>query len=229
MGHILSRPIRPSLTQIHTLKSELSSLKHGNVIYFMGCGFMSWMLAPTSLILGGTLAAISLLSGVQYLDRTRDSLLLDEQRNSRTIRAPQTPEEDLVQQYKNSHIDISLHKKSFMFSLGKLPLIGIALLGCITTGNFLAAALLCAAVGYSTKQTFKSLNRWDDGLVHKKHLKEDLANVRLDSEVSPSGTLPDLSYNTVAPQISSACKAPVATLPQDFIEPSTAPVRKNKI
>lgn len=229
MGHILSRPIRPSLIQIHKLKSELSSLKHGNVIYFLGCGFMSWMLAPTSLVLGGALAAVSILSGVQYLDRTRDSLLLDKQRNSSAIRAPQTPEEDLVQQYKNSHIDISLHRKAFMFSLGQLPLIGVCLLGCITTGNFLGAALLCAAVGYSTKQTFKSLSRWDDGLVHKKHLRDDLSLARLDQVVSPSGTLPDLSCNTVAPQISSACKAPLSPLSQDIIEPIITSTRKNKI
>lgn len=230
MGPILSRPIRPSLIQIHKLKSELSSLKHGNVVYFLGCGFMSWMLFPTSLVLGGALAVVSILSGVQYLDRTRDALLLEGQRNSKTARAPQTAEEDLVQQYKNSHMDISLHRKSFVFSLVQLPLIGISLLGCITTGNFMGAALLCAAVGYSTKETFKSLSRWDDGLVHKKHLSEDLRHARLEPEtVSPSGTLPDLSSHMVAPHISRSCEAPLVSVPTETIEPPIIPTRKSRI
>lgn len=230
MGHILSRPIRPSLIQIHRLKSELSSLKHGNVIYFLGCGFMSWMLAPTSLILGGALALVAIGSGVQYLDRIRDGFLLDNQRTDQTNRPPQTPEEDLIQEYKNAHMDISLHRKSFAFSLGQLPLLGISLLGCISTGNVLGAALLCAAVGYSTKQTFKSLQRWDDGLIHKKHIQEDLKQIPKDllhTSQPGLGTLPDLSYRGVTSETSPKISQGSGEDPSIHRAPSLG--RKNKI
>lgn len=230
MGHILSRPIRPSLIQIHRLKTELSSLKHGNVIYFLGCGFMSWMLAPTSLILGGALALVAIGSGVQYLDRIRDGLLLDHQRTNQTNRPPQNPEEDLIQNYKNAHMDISLHRKSFMFSLGELPLLGISLLGCISTGNVLGAALLCAAVGYSTKQTFKSLHRWDDGLIHKKHIQDDLNQILKSPPYVPQpgmGALPDLSYSGASLE-----KAPTASQKvedEPALQATSTLVRKNKM
>lgn len=197
MGHILSRPIHASLTEIHKLRSELAALKHGNVVYFIGCGFMSWVLLPTSFMLAASMAVVAALSGAQYLDRTRDNILLRTQRNN-ADRSPQTSEEDLVQQYKNSHLNISLNRKSFAFSLAQLPFIGVALLGCITTGNILCAALLSAAVGYSTKQVFTSLHKWDDALIHKKHLKEDLGQTEQDhlqDKPSPSGTLPDLSHS----------------------------------
>ena len=68
----------------------------------------------------------------------------------------------------------------------------------ITTGNILGAALLSAAVGYSTKQVFTSLHKWDDALIHKKHLKEDLGQTEpdhLQDKPAPSGTLPDLSHS----------------------------------
>lgn len=230
MGHILSRPIRPSLTQIHRLKSELSSLKHGNVIYFLGCGFMSWMLAPTSLILGGALALVAIGSGVQYLDRIRDGLLLDHQRTNQTNRPPQNPEEDLIQNYKNAHMDISLHRKSFMFSLGQLPLLGISLLGCISTGNVLGAALLCAAVGYSTKQTFTSLHRWDDALIHKKHIQDDLNQIlKTSADVSQVelGTLPDLSYSGVSLEKTPTVSQTVGDDP--VVQAPSTLVRKNKM
>ena len=194
MGHILSRPIRPSLTEIHKLRSELSALKHGNVVYFVGCGFMSWTLYPTSFVLAASMAVVAALSGVQYLDRTRDNIFL--RKRNTNDRPPQTAEEDLVQEYKNSHLNISLNRKSFVFSLAQLPFMGAALLGCITTGNILGAALLTAAVGYSTKQAFTSLNKWDDALVQKKHIRDDLGHSKdnfIEDKPPSSGGLPDLS------------------------------------
>lgn len=228
MGHILSRPIRPSLTKIHSLRTELSSLKHANVIYFVGCGFMSWVTLPTSLLLAASLAVVAAIGGVQYLDRTRDSFRLNAQRNKEHERPPENVEETLIQDYKNSHIDIALSRKSFAFSLSQLPFIGISLLGCITTGNILGAALLCAAVGYSTKQTFKSLNRWDDALISKRHLQEDLRRHTEGAPIPPAlstGVLPDLSYNASAPKLATEISEP--SLVADVLP--HAPARKNKI
>lgn len=231
MGHTLSRPIRPSLIQIHRLKSELSSLKHGNVIYFLGCGFMSWMLAPTSWILGGTLALLSIGNAVQYLDRIRDGILLNDHRTDQDNHSPQTLEEDLIQHYKSAHMDLCIHRKSFLLSLGQLPLLGISLLGCISTGNVLGAALLCAAVGYSTKQTFKSLHRWDDGFVDKKHIKDDLKQMLKDHLNIPQppclGTLPDLSYSGMVLKKNPTVSQTVEKDPD--VQSPTVLVRKNKM
>lgn len=222
MGHILSRPIRPSLTEIHKLRSELSSLKHGNVVYFVGCGFMSWTLYPVSFVLAASMAVVAALSGMQYLDRTRDNIFLRKRNDN--DRPPQNPEEDLVQEYKNSHLNIALNRKSFAFALVQLPFMGAALLGCITTGNILGAALLTAAVGYSTKQVFTSLNKWDDALVHKKHIREDLGHTEqnfIQDKPPSSGALPDLS-----PQISvkpSLCPEPTVapSIPRPSISPKS--------
>lgn len=199
MGHLLSRPIRPSLTKLHQLRSELSALKHGNVIYTVGCGFMAWMLFPTSFILGASLALVSTLSCYQYLDRTRDSFLLTRRRDNPQERPPENSDEELLQEYNNLELESVLNRKSFLFSMGKLPLLGMSLLGCFTTGNILGGALLCAAVGYSTKQALKSVHKWDDARLHKAQVKRDL--IRLTQKAHPPKSqdartpLPDLSLS----------------------------------
>lgn len=61
------------------------------------------------------------------------------------------------------------YKKSFFFSVGQLPFLRTAALGCLMTGNIaVGVALLVEVGGVCSQQTFVHLNGWDEAAISTK-------------------------------------------------------------